>query len=67
MKAQGETLLPNAHVGWEGGATRFLHKGSNGRWLDVVSSADLARYDAQVNTHFTFDLAYWAANGRIAG
>jgi hypothetical protein len=46
-----------------GGAARFLHKGTNGRWKYVVSSADLARYDAQVEALFTPDLAHWVANG----
>jgi aryl sulfotransferase len=67
MRAQGEALLPNAHRGWDGGASRFLHKGTNGRWQDVVSSTDLARYDAQVKAFFTPDLAYWVANGRSPG
>jgi aryl sulfotransferase len=66
MKAQGETLLPSADKVWQGGAQRFLHKGSNGRWQDVVSADDLARYDAQVKRHFSPDLARWVAGGRLA-
>jgi aryl sulfotransferase len=49
---------------FDGGAARFLHKGTNGRWKDVVSSADLARYDALVEVLFTPDLAYWVSHGR---
>jgi aryl sulfotransferase len=64
MKAQGETLLPNADRTFIGGAARFLHKGTNGRWQGIVSSADLARYDAMLETHFTPALADWVSNGR---
>ena len=48
MKAQGEALLPHLHRAFDGGAARFLHKGTNGRWQGAVLSADLARYDDQV-------------------
>jgi aryl sulfotransferase len=64
MQAQGEALLPNLQRTFDGGAARFLHKGTNGRWKDVVSSADLARYDALVEVLFTPDLAYWVSHGR---
>jgi aryl sulfotransferase len=64
MKAQGQELLPNTHTTFVDGAARFLHKGTNGRWQGVVSSADLARYDAQVEAFFTPELAYWVSNGR---
>jgi aryl sulfotransferase len=67
MKAHGEILLSHQQRAFVGGAARFLHKGTNGRWKDVVSSADLARYDAQVEARFTLDLAYWVSNGRSSG
>jgi aryl sulfotransferase len=67
MKAQGQELLPDAHSAFVGGAGRFLHKGTNGRWQGVVSSAALARYDAQMEAYFTSDLAYWVSNGRGRG
>lgn len=67
MKAQEEMLLPHQQRALVGGAARFLHKGTNGRWKDVVSSADLACYDAQVEARFTPDLAYWVSNGRGRG
>ncbi len=64
MKAQGQELLPNADKSYVGGAARFLHKGTNGRWEGAVSSADLALYDAQVEALFAPDLAHWVSNGR---
>jgi aryl sulfotransferase len=64
MKAQGEVLLPHQQRAFVGGAARFLHKGTNGRWQGVVSDADLARYDAMAEALLTPDLAYWVSNGR---
>jgi aryl sulfotransferase len=67
MKAQGPELLPNFQRSFIGGTARFLHQGTNGRWQGVVSAADLARYDAQVEALFTPDLAHWVSNGRGKG
>jgi aryl sulfotransferase len=30
---------------FEGGAGRFFHKGTNGRWRDVLAEEDLALYE----------------------
>ena len=48
-----------------GGAQTFLHKGTNGRWRDVVSKDDLARYDAKVKAQFSPSLARWIEHGRL--
>jgi aryl sulfotransferase len=65
MKAQGDKLIPSAQMLWQGGPSRFLNKGTNGRWQEAISVENLARYDAQVNAHFAPDLARWVAGGRI--
>lgn len=65
MKLQGETLLPGAAGSWDDGAGRFLFKGTNGRWQDVVRREDLATYDAKVNAAFSPDLARWLEVGRL--
>ena len=48
MRTQGDTLLPRTERIFEGGSSRFLHRGSNGRWQEVFRKSDLARYDAAV-------------------
>ncbi len=65
MKRDGQALLPMAEMLWEGGAQTFLHKGTNGRWRDVVSKDDLARYDAKVKAQFSPSLARWIEHGRL--
>jgi hypothetical protein len=66
MKAQGDKLLPNARNGWDEGASRFFHRGTNGRWQSVFSSENLANYDAQVKRKFTPSLAAWVERGASA-
>jgi aryl sulfotransferase len=62
MKSHGEEIFPAGDV-FEGGANRFFHKGTNGRWQNVVSAKDLELYDAKVKKHFAPDLARWIEHG----
>ena len=64
MKRNADVLLPMAQALWDEGGQRFLHKGTNGRWRDVVQPNDLARYEARVAAEFPPTLANWIANGR---
>jgi aryl sulfotransferase len=65
MKAQGAQILPNLGTHFDRGAERFLYKGSNGRWKDVLTADDLARYDALVKRKFSPALADWIEHGRL--
>lgn len=65
MKAQSGDLVPHLADTFEGGSDRFLHKGTNGRWQDVVAKDDLARYDAKVKQAFSPALARWIEHGRL--
>jgi aryl sulfotransferase len=66
MKRAGRALLPVAELMWEGGADTFLHRGTNGRWQDVVASVDLAHYEEKVHQAFSPALAAWLEHGRLA-
>jgi len=65
MKEQAAELIPAAAQLWEEGASRFMNKGTNGRWQTQISAADLQRYDAKVQTHFAPELARWLEHGRL--
>ena len=65
MKRQGAELAPATLDMFEGGANRFFNKGTNGRWRDVFSKADLARYEQKVKTDFSPELARWVGHGRL--
>jgi aryl sulfotransferase len=49
-----------------GGGESFLHKGTNGRWRDVLTEAELARYDAAVAKFLSPEQARWLERGGLA-
>lgn len=65
MRRDGDRLLPTAGMQFDGGASRFLFKGTNGRWCDILTEDDLTLYDAKVREKFTPGLAEWIAGGRL--
>ena len=67
MKRQGAELAPATLELLEGGANRFFNKGTNGRWKDVFSTADLTAYDEKVKATFSPELAHWVEHGRLNG
>jgi aryl sulfotransferase len=68
MKAQGAALLPTVEVMFDRGHDRFLNKGTNGRWKDTLTEADLARFDRLSATWFTPTARAWIEGGRrVAG
>jgi aryl sulfotransferase len=64
MKASGEALLPKIGEHFDHGAKRFLNKGTNGRWRDVLTEADLARYEAVFRRKVSPTCADWLEHGR---
>jgi aryl sulfotransferase len=65
MKKNGDAIMPIAKMAWDHGADRFLNKGTNGRWKDVLNAADLARYDALVKKKWSKAIAAWMESGRL--
>jgi aryl sulfotransferase len=49
-----------------GGGESFLHQGTNGRWRDVLTEDELARYDAAVAKFLSPELALWLERGSLA-
>jgi|AP95_1055475.scaffolds.fasta_scaffold00014_6 aryl sulfotransferase len=52
--------------GFEGGIKGFLFKGQNDRWKDVLTAAELATYEDQLNEMLSPDAAAWIKKGRKA-
>jgi aryl sulfotransferase len=65
MKSQGATLLPKIGEMFQGGHNRFLNKGTNGRWKDVLTQEDLARYFALADKRLSPGAAAWIEKGRL--
>ncbi len=63
MKRQGDRYAPGGGQFWKGGAQTFLHKGTNGRWRDVLSEDELKLYDAACDRAITPECREWLENG----
>jgi aryl sulfotransferase len=63
MKAQGAELMPMTNVGLQGGSDTFFHKGTNGRWREVLSGNDLKLYNSAAHRELTPECRRWLENG----
>ena len=63
MKAHAAQSVPFSGDLWEGGAKTFMHKGANGRWRDVLTPEDIARYERTANERLGPECASWLARG----
>lgn len=67
MKAHAvEMSPPQAPVVWEGGADAFIHKGTNGRWRDVLTAEDVRVYEEKAVAELGEECAAWLAQGKKA-
>ncbi len=64
MKQNFDKILSNAAKIWQGGVAAFMHKGTNGRWRDVLSGDELVLYEQAVARVLTPDAAKWLEHGR---
>ena len=46
-----------------GGSDSFFHKGTNGRWREVLSTDELKLYDAAAERELTADCRRWLEQG----
>ena len=65
MKANATKSVPLGGAFWEGGAQTFVHKGNNGRWRDILTAEDSARYEARVAAELGEECADWLATGQL--
>jgi len=66
MKANAAKSVPLGGAFWEGGAETFIHKGINGRWRDVLSAADSAKYEQRAVAELGDECAHWLATGDLS-
>lgn len=65
MRKDGDKLMPQARATFEGGSSRFLFKGTNERWREVLTGEDIALYEAKAAKEMTPACAAWVARGRL--
>ena len=63
MKAHAEKSAPDNGRLFKGGARTFIHKGTNGRWRDVLTAEDCRRYEAMAEERLGRPCARWLAEG----
>jgi aryl sulfotransferase len=63
MKAHATKSVPLGGAFWDGGAQTFVHKGTNGRWRETLTSEDVARYEAKAVAELGPECAAWLAHG----
>ena len=63
MKAHAEMVAPRGGIMWNGGAKTFINKGTNGRWRDTLSPAEVAAYEAKAVKELGPACAKWLAQG----
>lgn len=63
MKAHAGQLAPQGGSPWTGGGDAFMNRGTNGRWRDRLSAADVAAYETRAVAELGPDCARWLAAG----
>lgn len=66
MRRDGAVLMGSVAAAFQGGAARFFHRGTNGRWRDLFREKDLALYEAKAAALLSGPCARWVAAGRLA-
>lgn len=65
MKANATPSVPLGGAFWEGGAETFVHKGTNGRWRDVLPAQDSTNYERMVEEKLGLRCAQWLLTGQF--
>jgi aryl sulfotransferase len=63
MKERAEQIVPAGGVAFQGGAQRFLYKGTNGRFREVLTEGDLALWQDNVARQLAPACARWLEHG----
>jgi len=63
MKAHATNATPLGGKPWDGGADTFSHKGTNGRWRDILSAEDCKRYESAARSELGDECAQWLQTG----
>ncbi len=65
MKANATKSVPLGGAFWDGGAQTFIHKGTNGRWREVLSVEEVSKYERRAAAELDDDCARWIATGGV--
>jgi aryl sulfotransferase len=63
MKQNATKSVPLGGAFWDAGAQVFINKGTNGRWADTLSAAEVAEYEQRALLELGPECAAWLADG----
>lgn len=63
MKEHGDRSVPLGGSIFDGGAKVFINKGTNGRWADTLTPADVLEYEARAVAELGLQCAAWLRDG----
>lgn len=66
MKRNATKSVPLGGLFWDGGAQTFVHKGTNGRWREVLTPAESEKYARLALEKLGAECANWLATGELA-
>jgi aryl sulfotransferase len=66
MKKNGEKVAPLGGQIFEGGADSFIHKGTNGRWRDMLTNDEIEAYETRALKELGPECAHWLATGEVS-
>jgi len=66
MKAHADQMAPLGGAIFDGGGASFINKGTNGRWQGVLTTEEIAAYEAKALEKLGRDAAHWLATGEGA-
>jgi aryl sulfotransferase len=66
MRRDREKNNPEMNQTWQGGATTFFFKGTNGRWKEILTPEELVLYEGAVKRVLTPECATWLEQGQKA-
>ena len=66
MKANAERFAPSGGKGFFKSDAGFFHSGKQGQWQDVLTTEEIAAYDATIDTHLSPDHRAWLEYGDAA-
>ena len=66
MKRNAAKSAPLGGSFWDGGAETFIHKGTNGRWRDILGPDDIRKYERLALDKLGAKAAAWLAGGSHA-
>ncbi|NNK79775.1 MAG: sulfotransferase domain-containing protein [Litoreibacter sp.] len=59
MKSEAEKIAASTNEIFNGGAKTFINKGTNGRWISVLTDEDLEKYETAVTRTLSPDCRSW--------